>query len=49
MVWIKWADYDKPKKKKTDTRSKKKKPKIEPRTKIIPGKHKAEFKRASEI
>ena len=47
MVWIKWEDYGKkPKEKK---RTKKKKPRIEPRIKIIPGKHKAEFKKASEL
>lgn len=51
MVWIKWSDYGKPKKKKTQTKSKKKKsqPRIEPKIKIIPGKHKVEFKKASEL
>lgn len=49
MVWIKWSDYGKPKKKKTFTKSKKTKPKIEPKTKIIPGKHMVEFKKASEL
>jgi hypothetical protein len=47
MVWIKWDDYGKkPKRKK---QAKKKKPRVEPPVKIIPGKHKAEFKRASEL
>ena len=47
MVWIKWDDYGKkPKRKKL---VKKKKPRIEPPVKIIPGKHKVEFKRASEL
>jgi hypothetical protein len=47
MVWIKWDDYGKkPKRKKL---AKKKNPRIEPRVKIIPGKHKVEFKRASEL
>lgn len=46
MVWIKWSDYGKkPKKRK----QKKSKPKIEPRIKVIPGKHKVEFKKASEL
>ncbi len=46
MVWIKLDDYGKkPKAKK----KKKTKPKVEPRSKIIPGKHRAEFKRASEL
>lgn len=50
MVWIKYSDYGKPKKKKAVTKPKKKsKPKIEPKIKIIPGKHKVEFKKASEI
>ncbi len=50
MVWIKWTDYGKPKKKRSPAKPKKKsKPKIEPRTKIIPGKHRVEFKKASEI
>lgn len=48
MVWIKWSDYGKPKKKKV-TKSKSKKPKIEPKIKIIPGTHKVEFRKASEI
>lgn len=48
MVWIRWEDYGKkpkPKKKKL----KKKKTRIEPLVKIIPGKHKVEFKKASEL
>jgi len=51
MVWIRYSDYGKPKKKKLPTRSKResKKPKIEPKIKIIPGEHKVEFKKASEI
>ena len=53
MVWIKWSDYGKTKKKKSEPKSKPKKkksqPRIEPRTKIIPGKHKVEFKKASEL
>ncbi len=48
MVWIRWEDYGKkPKPKKQ--KKKKSKPKVEPPAKIIPGKHKAEFKRASEL
>ncbi len=51
MVWIRYSDYKKPRKKKAETKTKKKKsqPRIEPRIKIIPGKHKVEFKKASEI
>ena len=50
MVWIRYSDYGKPKKKKSQARQKKKsKPKIEPKIKIIPGEHKVEFKKASEI
>lgn len=53
MVWIKWADYGKPKKKRSTPKSKKvkkrSKPKIEPAVKIIPGKHKVLFKKASEL
>ncbi|MGQ0771807.1 MAG: hypothetical protein ACT4NT_03430 [Nitrososphaerota archaeon] len=46
MVWIRWDDYGKkPKSKK----QKKKKPKIEPPVKVVPGKHKVEFKKASEL
>ena len=44
MVWIRYSDYGKPKKKKA-----KKKSKIEPKIKIIPGKHEVEFKKASEL
>lgn len=49
MVWIRYSDYGKPKKRKAPTKSKSKKPKIEPKIKIIPGEHKVEFKKASEI
>ena len=51
MVWIKWDDYGKKTKKCNQTKKKKKssKPSIEPRSKIIPGKHKVEFKKASEL
>ena len=53
MVWIKWSDYGKAKKKKSETKTKPKKkksqPRIEPKIKIIPGKHKVEFKKASEL
>ena len=56
MVWIKWDDYGKKTKKKTRAKkillTKKKKssrPRIEPPSKIIPGKHKVEFKKASEL
>jgi len=50
MVWIKWSDYGKPKRKKiTKSKTKKSKPRIEPRIKVIPGKHKVEFKKASEL
>lgn len=46
MVWIKWDDYGK---KPKSRKQKKKRPKVEPRVKIIPGKHKAEFRKASEL
>jgi hypothetical protein len=50
MVWFKWSDYGKKPKQKVKKRSKqKRKPRIEPPTKIIPGKHKVEFKKASEL
>ena len=56
MVWIRYSDYGKPKKKKAATKSKtaksktkKSKPRIEPKIKIIPGNHKVEFKKASEL
>ena len=50
MVWIKWEDYGKKTKKRAQPKKKKSsKPKIEPRSKIIPGKHKVEFKKASEL
>lgn len=53
MVWIKWDDYGKKPKSKTkknaDGKKKKSKPRIEPPAKIIPGKHKVEFKKASEL
>lgn len=51
MVWIRWDDYGKkPKRKKRQKKAKtKSKSRIEPPTKIIPGKHKVEFKRASEL
>ena len=47
MVWLRWDDYHKKPKPKKSTKTKK--PKIEPKVKIIPGKHKAEFKKASEL
>jgi hypothetical protein len=47
MVWIKYSDYGKKPRLKKAT--KKKKRQTESRIKIIPGKHKAEFKKASEI
>jgi hypothetical protein len=47
MVWIRWDDYGKKPKRKKQT--KKKKPRVEPPIKIIPGKHKVEFKKASEL
>jgi hypothetical protein len=56
LVWIKWDDYGKKTKKraltKKSSQTKKKKsskPRIEPRSKIIPGKHKVEFRKASEM
>jgi hypothetical protein len=50
MVWIRWDDYGKrPKKKKAQSKKKKTKPRIEPPVKVIPGKHKVEFKKASEL
>ena len=51
MVWIRYSDYGKPKKKRAQIKSKKekKKPRIEPKIKIIPGVHKVEFKKASEL
>lgn len=52
MVWIRWDDYGKkPKrqKKQKTGKPKKAKPRTEPRVKIIPGKHKAEFKKASDL
>jgi hypothetical protein len=51
MVWIRYSDYGKPKKKRSQIKSKKekKKPRIEPKIKIIPGQHKVEFKKASEL
>jgi hypothetical protein len=49
MVWIKWDDYGKKTKKNNQTKKKKSKPRIEPRTKIIPGKHRVEFRKASEL
>jgi hypothetical protein len=50
MVWIRWEDYGKkPKSKKSKIVKKKSKPRIEPTVKIIPGKHKVEFKKASEL
>ncbi len=56
MVWIKWDDYGKKTKKRSQSKksnqTKKKKsskPRIEPRTKIIPGKHSVEFRKASEL
>ena len=55
MVWIKWDDYGKKtkkqaqSKKKSQPKKKSSKPSVEPRSKIIPGKHKVEFKKASEL
>jgi hypothetical protein len=49
MVWIRYSDYGKPKKKRITKKTKKSKPKIEPKLKVIPGKHKVEFKKASEL
>lgn len=50
MVWIRYSDYGKPKKKKSSAKPKKKsKTRIEPKIKVIPGNHKVEFKKASEI
>lgn len=50
MVWIKWSDYGKPKKKRVvKSKIKKSKPRIEPKIKIIPGTHRVEFRKASEI
>jgi hypothetical protein len=50
MVWIRYSDYGKQKKKKTLAKPKKKsKPRIEPKVKVIPGDHKVEFKKASEL
>lgn len=51
MVWIRYSDYGKPKKKRAQIKSKKekKKPRIEPKIRIIPGQHKVEFKKASEL
>ena len=50
MVWIRYSDYGKPKKKRvTKKKTEKSKPKIEPKLKVIPGKHKVEFKKASEL
>lgn len=48
MVWIRYSDYGKPKKKKAPLKPKKKS-RIEPKIKVIPGKHKVEFKKASEL
>ncbi|HSA98731.1 MAG TPA: hypothetical protein VLF17_06600 [Candidatus Nitrosotenuis sp.] len=49
MVWIKWDDYKKTKKRTQPKKKKSTKPRIEPRSKIIPGKHKVEFRKASEL
>jgi len=50
MVWIRYSDYGKPKKKKAPGKTKKKsKLQIEPKVKVIPGEHKVEFKKASEL
>jgi hypothetical protein len=55
MVWIKCDDYGKKTKKRnqtkkhSQTKKKSSKPRIEPRSKIIPGKHKVEFRKASEL
>jgi hypothetical protein len=46
MVWIRWEDYGKKSKPK---KQKKKKIKIEPRVKVIHGKHKVEFRKANEL
>ena len=46
MVWIRWDDYGKKPKRRKKVKSK---PKIEPPIKVIPGKHKVEFKKASEL
>jgi hypothetical protein len=48
VVWIKWDDYGKKSKPRVQ-KKKKTRPKIEPPVKVIPGKHKAEFKKASEL
>ncbi len=48
MVWFKWDDYGK-KPRSRKLKKKKTKPRIEPLAKVIPGKHKAEFKKASEL
>ncbi len=48
MVWIKWDDYGKKPKPKKQKR-KKSKPRIEPSIRTIPGKHKVEFRKASEL
>ncbi|HXG74864.1 MAG TPA: hypothetical protein VNK44_08630 [Candidatus Nitrosotenuis sp.] len=48
MVWIKWDDYGKKPKRRKQKKTKPK-PRIEPRIKIIPGKHKVEFRKASEL
>jgi hypothetical protein len=48
MVWIKWEDYGK-KLKPRKQKKRKSKPRIKPASKIIPGKHKAEFRKASEM
>ncbi len=52
MVWFRYSDYGKQPKKKSKTVRKikpKKKSRIEPKIKIIPGVHKVEFKKASEL
>lgn len=49
MVWIKWEDYGKKPRKRKNVKKQKAKPKIEPPVKIIPGKHKVEFIKASEL
>jgi hypothetical protein len=49
MVWIKYSDYGKPKRKRVPAKPKKKAVKIEPKIKVVPGKHKVEFKKASEL
>lgn len=48
MVWIRWDDYGK-KQKPRKQKKKNTKPKIEPPVKVIPGKHKVEFRKASEL